>query len=1026
MATDDQYALLYNKKLLPVTQLREQFLLYLLKQVRSNSQDFFGTDTSLTGAAAAVVASGNNAINIAHAAAIHATNGLGVTIKVAANDSRLQNIRIPPDAAVLFNVGLEQNDVETGVEVNPRTAAFEYVSLVEQIGRVLNPTSVAVVASTLVINVNDLVESGLDHTGRQVRVWLKSTDNGGPGPQTADATVAIQTIAIAFTTPNNTITVPNLMGQAAPSTTATDYMVQLIGPTVKQVATENLQNTAGCFFLGNVTSVATGNPITTIDTSGQQVVTLTPAQADLAIANAVSILDQFSRAGIEAGGCNFSGSSGLNATFASGTAVIGGQLFAVAGATLALVDNTTNWVFVNNLGVLATLTTFPTLVNDILLWQINTSGGVVGTSVDARRNLTRMNSRRQVTVGPHNCDFTTIEGAVSWVNQNQATAELTPFEILIQGVIAMTQTVSLTRPTTFRGVQKDTPGTPVSGLTAPAGGAPMFSVGSANAINVSFNDLSLTLAANAGSTVVQSLSVGVDGWMFNNCEIVGNSTVTSPINIGSSVLCSGWIFQGCTFTGNLGVGINAYISLGNDTFGFMIDKCRFLGELTNLQVGGINCFGTASDHRITNCEFNLGGVGYFGSATVDNVAISGCRFYNTRGPAVLAASSGFTIVENCLFKSCCANGSGGTFSPDAVVLINDSTPGTGTAIIRNNRINGWAVGNAIASTVGIGTGSDHRIENNVIQCLSSQATPTVGISMSLETGCLIAGNDIDMNFGSGTGRSGATAISALGAQTRISGNKIKNTGNGGTGANPAVSINNNDCLFNGNSFVNSFGILLSLIGANCVVSGNSFCAQLNNSAEIAIQVSSNGNTITGNVVHANGGAGGSVGIAVSGSVSNNKINGNFVESSATTSTAIGQSGHANIVPINQNQAAANVSIAASTTSVGGAGTGGHALLPPHTFGNHLPVTAALAAAVTVTGGAIQSVIRLFFQGGTTLDIINTTASPTSTDLTQDLSAFTLGGDAAVFDVALGYKNTSTTLQSLIAVGASNYYGYVVG
>lgn len=281
MATDQVHTRLYNKKILPLSAFKDRFLDYLRTLIKEAHTDMFNRDAVLGSTKAAITPTGNNQINVGAAAAIRGVSGTGFTINLAAGDSRHQLIKVPPDAAVVYDVGLEPALVETGVEVNPRTSEVEYSNFTEMVGRVTNPTSVTDNGNgTLTLNVNSLFESGKDNSGRSVRVWLKSRTSGGIGPLSPVENTAIQqNLAVVYSAPNNTVTIPNLMGQTGtPSTTAAHYMVMSVGPTVRRQGLENLRNTSGCLFLGSVTSVAAGNPIVTISTTDQVLLKYTMSQ----------------------------------------------------------------------------------------------------------------------------------------------------------------------------------------------------------------------------------------------------------------------------------------------------------------------------------------------------------------------------------------------------------------------------------------------------------------------------------------------------------------------------------------------------------------------------------------------------------------------------------------------------------------------------------------------------------------------------------------------------------------------------
>ena len=277
MATDNQYARLFNKSILPLTGFKDYFLDYLRGANESVMAAVFTTGAAYVNGPVPVVATGNNKVNVGAAGGpFKATTGLGGIFSFASADSRLQNINIPPAAGVVFGIGLERALIDQGVIANPRTGLIQYQTIKEDIGRVAAPTSLTSSGTgTLTFNVNSVTSAtGHDHTGRKVRIWLKAKEDGGAvGPLSTDPTVAFETLTVSFAGGNNVVTTAHNFGQVvgAESLTAADYIVQLVGPTVKSQAVEDLINTSGCFFLGYITSVAAANPIVTISTSLQKV-----------------------------------------------------------------------------------------------------------------------------------------------------------------------------------------------------------------------------------------------------------------------------------------------------------------------------------------------------------------------------------------------------------------------------------------------------------------------------------------------------------------------------------------------------------------------------------------------------------------------------------------------------------------------------------------------------------------------------------------------------------------------------------
>lgn len=167
--------------------------------------------------------------------------------------------------AVQYYVGLEKCERPVGIQNNPRTGAPEYQYTEEDIGSSGAPTSVADLGGTIQFNINSVLESGVDHSGRQVMVYLNTPDANA----TTEA-VAIETLTSTYSAPNNLIETVGTLGQSTVSTTAADYTVIVLGPTVRR--NTDLRTVSGVVFLGLVTGGGAGNPPTAFDTDDQNVI----------------------------------------------------------------------------------------------------------------------------------------------------------------------------------------------------------------------------------------------------------------------------------------------------------------------------------------------------------------------------------------------------------------------------------------------------------------------------------------------------------------------------------------------------------------------------------------------------------------------------------------------------------------------------------------------------------------------------------------------------------------------------------
>ena len=281
MATGANKTRLYNKKILPFVAMKDEFLDYLDTLMRDVGKNEFRNDGVFDTAIVVEFAGFDNQIDVARLASFRATDGEGFTLVGDVGESILQNVPVPPDAGVDYHVALESAVVESDVETNPRTGEFEYSKFTEVIGRLGTPDSVVDVGGGVIeLNINGLTEVGKDYSGRSAIVFLTARTEGGPGALSPSQSVAFETRTVSFSAGNNLLTTVGNFGQSTVSTTASDYRVLIIGPTIKRLALEDLRTTAGAVFLAKVTSVAAGNPIAAFDTTEQNVIVFSISDFD--------------------------------------------------------------------------------------------------------------------------------------------------------------------------------------------------------------------------------------------------------------------------------------------------------------------------------------------------------------------------------------------------------------------------------------------------------------------------------------------------------------------------------------------------------------------------------------------------------------------------------------------------------------------------------------------------------------------------------------------------------------------------
>ncbi len=268
MPTNDRKINLYHKRLLSLTAVKNNFLDYLQGAIDEVGTAFFA-------GASGTLDADKIGMNNSHGGSTFDIDTAAATSVIAANHTidltkitgagKTHTIPFENTAATVYWAGVFFAEVEDGVEVNPRTGDPEYTALKQSFGNVDHPTSVTDHTSYIRVNVNSITESGVDHSGRSVKVWLVD-------PVHPLDSVAFFTGTIAYSAPNNYIDIPysganGPLGQdtssEAPSTTAADYKVFIEGVTWRK--NTDLRGVAACAVLGKITG---GTP-PTFDTGDQ-------------------------------------------------------------------------------------------------------------------------------------------------------------------------------------------------------------------------------------------------------------------------------------------------------------------------------------------------------------------------------------------------------------------------------------------------------------------------------------------------------------------------------------------------------------------------------------------------------------------------------------------------------------------------------------------------------------------------------------------------------------------------------------
>lgn len=197
------------------------------------------------------------------------TDGVGEVLDhtLATDDGSL--VPFENTVAIPYYVALRAIEHPQGIQINARTGAPEYQETLEDIGEKGDPDSVVDNGADLTLNINSLLESGVDHSGRTALVYKKIPAAGA----TTEA-VAIETVTVAYAAPNNTVTTTGLLGQSSPaSILAADYEVVVLGPTVRR--NTDLRTVSGIVFIGIVTGGGPATIPSAFDVTDQNLINVT-------------------------------------------------------------------------------------------------------------------------------------------------------------------------------------------------------------------------------------------------------------------------------------------------------------------------------------------------------------------------------------------------------------------------------------------------------------------------------------------------------------------------------------------------------------------------------------------------------------------------------------------------------------------------------------------------------------------------------------------------------------------------------
>lgn len=252
MTTGNRKINLFLKKFLTQQQFSANFLDYLHNQSLQNLSLQYPESGIFEGGVLSGVSSDQFKVSIPTSA----TNGQGRLLQL---DPAYAFVTFENELGVDYSVGLRFNEISQETEVNVRTGEIEYSFFEEAIGELAEPNSVVDNGSSLTLILDNVFESGVNHGGRQVMVYLKRA------VAQADA-FFIGTSSWNGT--NNFLDTTNILGQTAGlvSTDTSDYQIFAFGPTVRRNTDLSLDPNVA--FLGTVEGAGAGNTPSTFDQTG--------------------------------------------------------------------------------------------------------------------------------------------------------------------------------------------------------------------------------------------------------------------------------------------------------------------------------------------------------------------------------------------------------------------------------------------------------------------------------------------------------------------------------------------------------------------------------------------------------------------------------------------------------------------------------------------------------------------------------------------------------------------------------------
>jgi hypothetical protein len=271
MATGNKKVVIYNKRMIPQEGWDQYFLDYLNEKINDTTRAAFLQPGVLSDKDIELESTADDTFSLDISNADRGVDDSGNILDLGNLDTSFyEDIPFENTNAIIYYVGFRYQEIPDDVENNPRSREPEYPWEKDMIGELGDPDSVVDNTTYIRLQLNGILESGVDHRGKSVRVWLKN-------PVSPNASVAYYDGVVGYSAPNNYVDIPYTatqgpLGQTTPafpiSLTASDYTAWI--KCVSWFRNTDISLDGNYVFIGTVQGSGAGTTPTIFDITGQK------------------------------------------------------------------------------------------------------------------------------------------------------------------------------------------------------------------------------------------------------------------------------------------------------------------------------------------------------------------------------------------------------------------------------------------------------------------------------------------------------------------------------------------------------------------------------------------------------------------------------------------------------------------------------------------------------------------------------------------------------------------------------------